>query len=183
MRTDRWIEWLARCVVGVFESHGRASYGSLRRYMKSTRLSFSALLCVLLLGAQHGWTQQKEVPVGDQSAAPLGTYVPAQRPEIQHPLSPLPTNSVAMFTLHLETNGTYFAQTAADLRPVQDGDLVRFQPHSEVARGTWRWDGQKRAFRLEPGDFKFYIECLPVDKQHTNRLVWGSSWLVREEDK
>jgi hypothetical protein len=149
--------------------------------MKSTRLGFSSILCVLLLGAPNGWTQEKEV--SDQSAAPIGTYAPAQTPVIRDPLSSLPTNSVPLFTLRLETNGTYFAQTAAHLRPMQDGDLIRLRPHSEVASGTWRWDGPKREFRLEPGQFVFYIKCLSVDKQHTNRLVWGNSWLVREENK
>ena len=80
----------------------------------------------------------------------------------------------------METNGPYVAKTTYGV-PTQDGDLVRLLP--EVARGTWRWDAEKREFRLEPGDFAFYIKRLPVDEEHTNRLVWGKSWLVREEDK
>lgn len=153
--------------------------------MNNTRIGFFSALFVLLLGAPNGWTQQKEVPLNNQSAAPIGTYAPAATPAIQDPLSRFPTNNVPlfMFTLRLETNGTYFAQTATNVEVVQDGDLVRLLPRSEVARGRWRWDGQKREFWLEPGHFKFYIEHLPVDPQHTNRLVWGSSWLVREESK
>lgn len=161
----------------------RPSAPELRRATKSTRLVILSILCVLPLGAPNGWTQAKEPPVSDQSAAPIGTYVPAQRSVIRDPLSPFQTNDVPLFTLRLETNGTYFAQTAAELRPVQDGDLVRLRPRAEVASGTWRWDGQKREFRLEPGDFKFYIKSLPVDPQRTNQLVWGSSWLVPKEDK
>ncbi len=76
------------------------------RYMRSTRSGSLAILCVLLLGAPNGWTQPKELPVSDQSAAPIGTYVPAQRPVIWDPFSPPPTNNVALFTLRLETNGT-----------------------------------------------------------------------------
>ncbi len=151
------------------------------RYMKNTHSTFLPIVCLLLLGAQHGWTQQKQVPVRDQSAAPIGTYVPAQNAVERNPLSPLPTNSAPLFSLRLETNGAYFAQTAPEVRATQDGDLVRLLPRSEIARGTWRWDAQKREFQLQPGDLKFYIKSLPVDPQYTNRLVWGSSWLVRKQ--
>jgi len=110
-----------------------------------------------------------------QSAAPTGTYAPYL--EAWWGLTPV---WISPFTLHLETNGTYVAKTTYGI-PTQDGDLVRLLP--ETARGTWRWDSEKREFSLEPADFVYYIKCLPVDKQYTNRLVWGKSWLVRLESK
>ena len=90
------------------------------------------------------------------------------------------TNRSLMFTLRLETNGTYIAQTA-DLSPVQDGDLVRLRP--EMSRGKWCWDAQKREFRLEPGDFIFDIKRLKVDEFNSDRILWGHSFLERQEDK
>jgi hypothetical protein len=82
--------------------------------------------------------------------------------------------------LHLATNGTYVAKTTFGV-PTQDGDLNRLLP--EVVRGKWSWNAEKREFQLEPGDFMFYIRCLPVDPQYTNRLIWGGSWLLREDNE
>ena len=142
--------------------------------MKSVVLLLFGLTCLepLLAMAQE---QQKS----PQSGAPTGTYAPyVVAPNdswsFQTPVLTPP------FTLQLATNGTYVAKTTYGVA-TQDGDLVRLLP--EVARGTWRWDAEKREFRLQPGDFVFYIKCLPVDRQHTNRLVWGKGWLVREENK
>jgi hypothetical protein len=112
------------------------------------------------------------------SSAPTGTYV--HHPDARKdPWPVLSQFSVPkpLFTLRLETNGTYIAKTTYGV-PTQDGDLLRLLP--EVARGTWRWDAEKREFLLEPANFTFYLERLPLDPQHTNRLVWGRSWLVRE---
>jgi len=146
-------------------------------------LGFLSVVFVLVIGTHNGWTQQKDVPHHDQSVAPTGTYAPVSKPRTPDPFSLLPSNNIPVFTLRLETNGTYFAQTAIEQRTELDGDLVRLRPHSEIAIGTWRWDKQKREFQLEPGEFTFYIKSLPVDKQHPDRLVWGSSWLVRNERK
>ena len=147
-------------------------------YMKSV---VSLLFLIACLGPRFALAQEQGKR--PQSGAPTGTYAPqahvttnawswqtpAQTPDLTPP-----------FTLQLETNGTYVAKTTYGV-PTQDGDLVRLLP--EVARGTWHWDAERREFWLEPGHFMYYIKCLPVDKQHTNRLVWGSSWLVREENE
>jgi hypothetical protein len=150
---------------------------------KSTRFFFSLILFVLLLASiapPSGSAQQKEVPVGGQSAAPTGTYVPEARGSTSwDPFSSRPTNSVPLFTLRLETNGTYVAEV---LHPPRNlfNDYGR---RPEVARGTWRWDAQKREFELAPGDFTFYIRRLPQDKRNPNRLLWGHSFLERQENK
>ncbi len=142
-----------------------------QRYMRTIKLQFWSLLFSFLAGSVTAYCGPAEEPHKAPVAlsnAPTGTYVAYMDP--QKGLYPV-------FTLQLRTNGTYFAETGHRV-PAQDGDLVRLLP--ETARGTWRWDAEKREFRLEPGKFKFYIERLPADKQNTNRLVWGSSWLVRE---
>ena len=145
--------------------------------MKSIQFGHTSLLFSFLLAwlvTQFGLAQEQQKAPATPSGAPTGTYAayvdPHKRVLRQTPI----------FTLRLETNGTYFAQSGHRV-PTQDGDVVRLLP--EIARGTWRWDADNWEFRLQPGDFVFYIKCLPVDKQHTNRLVWGQSWLVREENK
>ena len=137
-----------------------------------TNASILVVILVAFIAPALSSAQATEPP----PAAPTGTYTPAFR--ITDPLAP--RNKVALFTLRLETNGTYVAKSAEGF-PVQDGDIVRLRP--EIARGTWSWDAAKREFQLEPGDFVFYIKRLLVDQQHTNRLAWGKSWLVREENK
>jgi len=136
-------------------------------------------LTFLLTCLGSGFALAQAPQKSPQSGAPTGTYAPYvdARKDVSSWQTPVQTPP---FTLRLETNGTYVAKTTQGV-PTMDGDLVRVLP--EVARGTWRWDVEKREFRLEPGDFKFYIKRLPVDTQHTNRLVWGQSWLVREADK
>ena len=144
--------------------------------MKSVILLLFLLAC---LDPRPAMAQAQ--PKGPQSGAPTGTYAPSvQAPKDSWSWQTPFRTPTPPFTLLLETNGTYVARTTYGV-PTQDGDLVRLLP--EVARGKWRWDSEKREFRLEPGDFKFYIKRLPVDTQHTNRLVWGKSWLVREENK
>ncbi len=143
-------------------------------YMKRTTFCAWSLLFSFLVGCSTAHfalaQEQQKAPVAP-SSAPTGTYVAYMDP--QKKLYPV-------FTLQLRTNGTYFAESAHPV-PTQDGDQVRLLP--ETARGTWHWDARGREFQLDPGKFKFYLERLPVDKQYTNRLVWGSSWLVREETK
>jgi hypothetical protein len=152
------------------------------RYMKSARLGFSFILFVLLLcviAPPSGSAQQKEAPARDQSAAPTGTYAPHQKPIIWDPFSSPLTNSVPLFTLRLETNGTYIAE-APNPPPRFFSEGCR----PEIASGTWRWDAQKREFELAPGDdFTFYIKRLPLDPHNPNHLVWGSSFLERRENK
>ncbi len=153
------------------------------RYMKSTRSVFSSIFCVIALASiapRSGSAQQKEIPLVDQSTAPVGSYAPSRKPISWDPFSSLPTNNVPAFTLRLETNGTYFAQTT-ELWPVQEGDTITLRP--QIARGKWQWDAQKREFHLEPGDFIFYIKRLRVDAFNPNRMLWGSSFLERQEDK
>jgi hypothetical protein len=119
----------------------------------------------LACGAPHfGLAQaQQQTPATPSSArAPTGTYVAYVDPQKKV------SWQIPLFTLRLETNGTYSAQST--------------DTATKTSRGTWRWDVKQGQFRLEPGDFVYYIKCLPVDKQHTNRLVWGKSWLVREDN-
>ncbi len=140
--------------------------------MKKTPLILSALLFAFIAPAISS-AQTKESP----AAPPTGTYAPAIR-LTPNPLDP--TNNVPLFSLRLETNGTYVAKSGERF-PTQDGDILRLRP--QIARGTWRWDSAKREFQLDPGDFVFYIKRLPVDQQRTNRLVWRKDWLVREDEK
>ena len=151
-----------------------------QRYMKDPRSFFARVLCALLLVCLAPLSvsaQPREATI----AAPTGTYACDFR--IWYGPHFVVTNSVPLFTLHLDTNGTYLAEYTEQRVPTQDGDLVRLLPKTTTARGVWCWDAQKREFRLEGGCFQYYIKCLPLDTQHTNRLVWGSSWLVREENK
>jgi hypothetical protein len=90
------------------------------------------------------------------------------------------TNEAPLFTLRLETNGTYMAEA---LRPAPRAFEDLAGRHPDVNRGTWRWDAQRSEFQLEPGDFVFYIRHLPVDKRDPNRLVWGASFLERQRTK
>lgn len=156
-----------------------------KRYMKNARFGLSSTVCAILLAymaPRTGLTQQKQAFVRDYLAAPTGTYAAYTMP-LADPfaLDPFPrTNRVLLFTLRLETNGTYFSEST-ERRPVQDGDLVKLMP--DVARGNWRWQAEKREFELEPGTFTLYIKRLPVDKANPNRLVWGRHFLERQDSK
>lgn len=167
----------------LFSSHYWPRATAQRRYMKSARLDLLLLALVLLLACVEplgGLAQQKAASSGDQAAPPKGTYAYFT----VQPYSPfVPTNRVPLFTLCLETNGTYLAKYTQERVPTQDGDLVRLLPRTNTAQGTWRWDAQTREFQLEPGDFIFYIKRLPVDKADPNRLVWGRGFLERQESK
>src|SRR5690242_16847224 len=129
-----------------FGSH-RRRIADRRRYMRSIGLSFFVALPAIVLGCLGPATtsaQQSIASRGIRDTAPTGTYAAFQ--PVSDPFAP--TNRIPVFTLHLETNGTYVAETA-DSWPVQDGDQVVFRP--QIARGTWQWDAQKREFHLEPG--------------------------------
>jgi len=154
-----------------------ARIAQFNRYMKNVVVLLCLLAC---LGPRFALAQEQQKP--QQPVAPTGTYAPYVKAPKNSGAWQTPAQTpagTAPFTLRLETNGTYVAKTTFGI-PTQDGDLLRLLP--EVARGRWRWDAEKREFRLEPGNFMFYIRCLPVDKQHTNRLVWGKNWLVRDEN-
>jgi len=146
--------------------------------MRSLGLSFLALTAIVLacLGPATISAQQSIMSRGIRETVPTGTYAAFQ--QVSDPFSP--TNRIHVFTLRLETNGTYFAETA-DFWPVQDGDLVRLRP--KIAQGRWEWNAQKRVFDLEPADFIFYLKRLRVDAFNPNRILWGSSFLERQEDK
>ena len=138
-------------------------------------------LIFVLVGLGQLSALAQEQPKVPQSVAPTGTYAPSvEVPKFLWSLEASNLAGTPPFTLRLETNGTYVAKTTFGV-PTQDGDLARLLP--VVARGKWRWDAEKREFQLEPGEFMFYIKRLPLDEQHTNRLVWGNSWLVRKENK
>src|SRR4051794_4237993 len=129
-------------------------------HMKNTHitpLSVLAALCLACFTPLNCSAQGKKASPDVQLAPPTGTYVCFQRAAF-----PSATNRVPFFTLRLETNGTYRAESAWT-QPTQDGDLVVLRP--EVARGTWRWNPQNREFLLDPGNFKIYIKRLPLDKQ------------------
>jgi hypothetical protein len=149
------------------------------RYMKSTHFrlwTVLAFMCLTGLTPSNSSAQERKAAPAVETAAPTGTYVC-----FQSATSPFAsTNRVPFFTLRLETNGTYRAESGWT-QPTQDGDLVVLRP--EVSRGAWRWDPDNREFLLEPGDFKIYIKRLPVDKQHSNRLVCGAGLLERQESK
>jgi hypothetical protein len=170
------------CFCFIRASLARAS--DARRYMKNGSLrSLVFLFAVLSLVAisRRGLAQQAGVSAAGQFSAPIGTYVPAvSRPDYSPFALITSTNEVPLFTLRLETNGTYIAEA---LRPPPRAfeDLVGRQP--DVKRGTWRWDAQRSEFELERGDFIFYIKRLPVDKRDPNRLVWGASFLERQRTK
>lgn len=82
-----------------------------------------------------------------------------------------------MFTLQLNTNGTFVAETSSRYAQL-DGDLMRMLP--DVERGTWQWDAQRREFHLKPGKFRFPISRLSVDPMDTRRLTGGTGFLERE---
>ncbi|HWX20913.1 MAG TPA: hypothetical protein VN578_13520 [Candidatus Binatia bacterium] len=147
--------------------------------MKRTRFVFWYILSGLsgaFLASSSTLAQEKKALPIAQSEAPVGSY--AHFRQVDSPFAP--TNRVCLFTLRLETNGTYSAE-CGEKQVIQDGDIFRLRP--VVARGTWQWEAQNQEFQLEPGDFTFYIKRLPVDKHNPNHLVWGSSFLERQESK
>jgi hypothetical protein len=149
--------------------------------------TWSALLFVCLTST-FAVAQEQKTASATFSAPLTGTYAPYVDPKVLEQRAArlwwdlyLP-NPPPLFTVTLETNGTYVAE--APNSPPNTSDMLAGasgRPH--VQRGTWHWDAEKQEFRLTPGQFDFYIERLPLDKEHTNRLVWGASWLVREESK
>jgi hypothetical protein len=153
--------------------------------MKSTRfVSLSIVFGILLacVASPCGVpVQQKAPPVPNQSPAPTGTYAPP-RPVWRNLIGLWETNGVPVFTLRLETNGTYVAQ-ASEPRYSPSIDGTRLFSYPDIVRGTWRWDAQAREFLLEPGKFTFFIKRLPLDKSNPDHLVWGSSFLERQEDR
>ncbi len=155
------------------------------RYMKSTRfLSLCIVFGILLVCVASPWgatAQQKATLAPKQYPAPTGTYAPPP-PMRRNLFGLLETNGVPAFTLRLETNGTYVAE-ASKPRYSPSIDGTRLFSYPDIARGTWRWDAQTREFSLEPGKFTFYIKRLPVDKGNPDHLVWGSSFLERQEDQ
>jgi hypothetical protein len=157
---------------------------SANRYMKDSGLRFLVFLFAVLslvTISRPGLAQQAEVIAAGKFLAPTGTYAPVtSRPDYSSFALINSTNEVPLFTLRLETNGTYIAEA---LRPPPRAfeDLVG--SHPDVRRGTWRWDAQRLEFQLEPGDFVFYLKRLPLDKRDPNRLVWGSSFLERQRSK
>jgi hypothetical protein len=136
----------------------------------------------LRLTVASNLVQQAESRHPARNTAPIGTYACFQQ-AASTSFPSAATNRVLLFTLRLETNGTYVAETPAHLEPTQDGELVRLRPQSEAATGTWQWEAQKQEFRLQPGTFKYYIERLPLDPHNTNRLLWGSGFLQRQENR
>src|SRR5690348_14976779 len=88
------------------------------RYMKNYGLrSLVFLFAVLSLAAisRRGLAQQAEVVAAKQFSAPTGTYTfVARRPDFSPFALITSTNEVPLFTLRLETNGTYIAEA---LRP------------------------------------------------------------------
>lgn len=136
------------------------------------------LACVAL---PWGVTAQQKTTPPYQSPAPTGTYAPP-RPVRKNLFGLMETNGVPAFTLRLETNGTYVAQ-ASKPHYSQGINGTGLFSYPDVARGTWRWDARAREFLLEPGKFTFDIKRLPVDKRNPNHLVWGSSFLERQEDQ
>jgi hypothetical protein len=144
--------------------------------MKDTLILLLIAFLLASIEPPSSSAQQEQTPTRERSAAPTGTYVPHLEPGIWDPFSSRPTNTIPLFILRLETNGTYVAESA-HRRLTPDGLRL------EVARGTWQWDARSREFHLQPGDFTFYIKRLPVDERNPNRLVWGSSFLERLESK
>lgn len=154
--------------------------------MKSTGFtSLSIVLGILLACVASPWgatAQQKATPAPNQSSAPTGTYAPP-RPVLRNLIGLLETNGVPAFTLRLETNGTYVAEASKPRYSQSINGTGPLFSYPDIARGTWRWDAQTREFLLEPGKFTFYIKRLPVDKGNPGHLVWGSSFLERQEDQ
>jgi len=178
------LQWTPRNVLVVFRSLWRRATER-SRYMKnisSRRLLFLfVILSLVAINTRRGLAQQREAIASGRFSAPTGTFVPVR----SHPDYSLfaliaATNEVPLFTLRLETNGTYVAE-ALEPPPRAFEDLIG--RHPDVKRGTWRWDAQRLEFQLEPGDFVFYIKRLPVDKLNPNRLVWGGSFLERQTNK
>jgi hypothetical protein len=155
------------------------------RYMERTSFRCLLFLVVVLwlvgINTRRSLAQQTGAIASGQFSAPTGTYVAVpSRPDYSPFALTAPTNEIPLFTLRLETNGTYVAEA---LRPPPRAfeDLIGRRP--DVQRGIWRWDAQRLEFQLEPGDFVFYIKRLPVDKRDPNRLVWGSHFLERQRSK
>ena len=163
--------------VAVHVRHHWPGASQFLRYIKNIYLAFSCILSALLLSCivpQNSSAQEKHAQATAQTGAPTGTYTCPD--EIRSGAFPFATtNSVPVFTLRLETNGTYVANSA-----IYTDSYGR---HPDVARGTWRWDAQNREFLLEPGSFTFYIKRLQLDKSNPNRLIWGASFLQRQESK
>ena len=154
---------------------------------KLARVRFLLLLFVVVsfvsIDPPCGSAQQKEAATDDRSIPPTGTYAPPIRTSLREssPFAPpVPTNQVPLFTLRLETNGTYVAEA---LNPPPGPFVALTGRGPAVRRGTWRWDPQKGEFQLSSGEFVFYIKRLRVDKRDPDRLVWGSSFLERQESK
>jgi hypothetical protein len=139
------------------------------------------ILLACIASPWRATAQQKATPAPNQSSAPTGTYAPPS-PVRRNLIGLLETNGVAAFTLRFETNGTYVAE-ASEPRHSHGIDGTGLFSYPDVARGTWRWNAQTREFLLEPGEFTFYLKRLPVDKGNPNHLVWGSSFLERQEDR
>ena len=166
--------------------------------VKRNRLNFSSsILAVLIIGFSpwSGWTQSNETHSASGSAAPTGTYGCDLRIWVGPLLPRQPgapplfpgneTNKVPLFTLRLETNGTYVATSAV---PHLSAGIDGYGVYSflDEGRGTWLWDSQKREFLLTPvpgTGFTWYLARLPLDKRDSNRLVCGSSFLERQERK
>ena len=146
-------------------------------------LSFSIVLGILLacVALPRGATAQQKTTAPYQFSAPTGTYAPP-RPVRRNLFGLMETNGVPGFTLRLETNGTYVAESSTP-RYSQGIDGTSLFGYPDIARGTWRWDAQTREFILEPGKFTFYIKRLPMDKGNPDHLVWGSGFLERRQDK
>jgi hypothetical protein len=144
--------------------------------MKAIRFLSWTILLLTCTVPQSGSAQERASQAATLSAPPTGIYAPLVSTHSHFLFAPtnsllelmLPTNNVPLFTLHLETNGTYEA---------------RMKLNTDARRGTWHWDAQNGEFFLTPGSFTFYIRRLPVDKLNTNRLVSGFGYLVRQESE
>jgi hypothetical protein len=142
--------------------------------MKCFRHKLLSPLFAVLLSCQAPLSravQQNTPSATPQPAPPTGTYTEGHS-----------TNRHPAFILRLETNGTYVAESSIP-RHSQGIDGGGNFSYPDIAKGTWHWDAQKREFLLEPGNFIFYIKRLPQDAVKTNRLVWGSGFLERQERK
>ena len=171
-----------RCVCILRQSRGTAAAERYMKNISSRRLLFLfVILSLVAINTRRGLAQQREAIASGRFSAPTGTFVPVRsHPDYSVFALIASTNEVPLFTLRLETNGTYVAE-ALDPPPRAFEDLIG--RHPDVKRGTWRWDAQRLEFQLEPGDFVFYIKRLPVDKLNPNRLVWGGSFLERQTNK
>jgi hypothetical protein len=83
----------------------------------------------------------------------------------------------------LATNRNYFAESA-EQRPAQGIDGTGLYWYRDTERGTWQWDAANRQFLLIPKDgkcFMYSLRCLPVDPVNSGRLLWGTSYLERQQ--